>query len=69
MDHMQRRKLLFQIMGILVNTVIAAIIVFTNPLYNKQAYHTSALSGAGWVLELLEGHPEHIRLALQGPVL
>jgi hypothetical protein len=23
------------------------------------AYHTYALTGAMWVLELLEGHPEH----------
>ncbi|KAF8221191.1 hypothetical protein L208DRAFT_1329672 [Tricholoma matsutake] len=31
--------------------------LFAAPLYDKEAYHTSALSGAAWVLELLEGHP------------
>ena len=64
MDRMQHQKLLFQILGIVVNTIIVAIVAFTTPLYDKQAYHTSALSGAGWVLELLEGHPEHIRCEL-----
>ena len=28
------------------------------------AYHTSVLSGYGWVMELLNGHPEHIRSEL-----
>ena len=32
--------------------------------YNKTPFHDSALSGAAWVLELLNGHPECIRLAL-----
>jgi hypothetical protein len=43
-----------------VNTIIVALILFSAPLYDKEAYHTSALSGAAWVLELLEGHPGHI---------
>jgi len=32
--------------------------------YNKIPYHNSALSGAGWVCELLRGHPERIRSEL-----
>ena len=32
--------------------------------YNKRRYHDSALSGVAWVLELLAGHPEHIRKEL-----
>ena len=64
MDHVQHQKLLFQILRIVVNTIIAAIVAFTTPLYDKQAYHTSALSGAGWVLELLEGHLECIHCEL-----
>ena len=31
------------------------------PLYIRTPYHTSALSGAGWVHELLTGHPKRIR--------
>ncbi|KAH9954260.1 hypothetical protein BGW80DRAFT_1130185, partial [Lactifluus volemus] len=30
----------------------------------KQPYHTSALTGEAWVLELLAGHPECIRCEL-----
>ena len=28
------------------------------PLYDKTPYHTSAFTGADWVHELLDGHPE-----------
>ena len=28
--------------------------------YWQQPYHTSALSGAAWVNELIHGHPDHI---------
>jgi hypothetical protein len=34
------------------------------PLYNKQIYHNSILSGHGWVQELLHGHPDRIRTEL-----
>ena len=39
----------------------AAVLAYALPLYDKIPYHTSALSGAGWVCELLNGHPERIR--------
>jgi hypothetical protein len=39
----------------------AAALAYGLPLYDKTPYHTSALTGAGWVLELLNGHPERIR--------
>jgi hypothetical protein len=32
--------------------------------YDKQPYHTSALSGMAWVNELLTGHPDRIRCEL-----
>ena len=31
------------------------------PLYLRTPYHTSSLSGADWVGELLAGHPNRIR--------
>ena len=43
-----------------INAVIGAIISFARSLYDKEDYHTSALSGAAWVLELLEDHPNQI---------
>lgn len=41
-----------------------AIVEQTTPLYDKTPYHTSALSGEAWVLELLNGHPKRIRCEL-----
>lgn len=42
------------------NIVITSALLYADPLYNKIPYHTSALTGADWVRELLNGHPEHI---------
>jgi hypothetical protein len=64
MDHTQRQQLLLQIIGIFINTLVSAVLYFAAPLYHKEPYHTSALSGAAWVLELLEGHPGRIRCEL-----
>ncbi|KAJ7084131.1 hypothetical protein C8R44DRAFT_533248, partial [Mycena epipterygia] len=41
-----------------------AVVIYANPLYWKQPYHTSALTGDGWVFELMSGHPERIRTEL-----
>lgn len=68
MDCIQRRqllkRLLLQILGMIINSVVVAILSFAGPLYDKEEYHTSALSGAEWVNELLEGHPNQIRCEL-----
>ena len=44
-------------------TVITMLIVVLNT-NDPEPYHTSILSGWGWVEELLEGHPGHIRCEL-----
>lgn len=44
-----------------VNTAIAGALTIIEPLYNKTPYHTSALTGADWVRELLTGHDKRIR--------
>ncbi|KAJ7118072.1 hypothetical protein C8R44DRAFT_592344, partial [Mycena epipterygia] len=41
-----------------------AVVLYASPLYWKQEYHTSALSGRGWVDELLVGHPKRIQTEL-----
>jgi hypothetical protein len=41
-----------------------AVILYASQWYWKQPYHTSALSGAAWVEELVYGHPERIRNCL-----
>jgi len=39
---------------------MSAVCGYTNSYYNKEPYHTSTLSGIGWVNELLTSHPERI---------
>jgi hypothetical protein len=41
-----------------------AVVEYATPLYFKIPYHTSALSGEAWVLELLNGHLKRIRCEL-----
>ena len=60
MDTRQRCRLFLQMIGMFINVVISTVISFARPLYDKEDYHTSALSGATWILELLEGHPDQI---------
>ena len=60
MDTRQHCRLFLQMIGMFINVLISVVISFARPLYDKEDYHTSALSGAAWVLELLEGHPNRI---------
>ena len=64
MDSQTRQGFILRIARFIINVTIAAVISFSTHLYNKIPYHTSALSGAAWVAELLQGHPECIRCEL-----
>jgi hypothetical protein len=44
--------------------IYRAVILYASPLYWKQEYHTSALTGQAWVEELIEGHPDRIKCEL-----
>ena len=46
-----------------VNTASTAVLDISEPYYNKRPHHTSALSGLQWVDELIEGHPDRIKIA------
>ena len=59
-QHQHVRKMMFMVAFTMANIITAAALIYTDPLYNKVPYHTSALSGTDWVQELLNGHPEHI---------
>ena len=63
---LQTRQMFLQIVGLILrfNAAVATVVSFTTHLYGKIPYHTSALSGAAWVAELLQGHPEHIQCEL-----
>ena len=50
----------YQYLALFTFAAGAAALAYGLPLYDKTPYHTSALTGAGWVLELLNGHPECI---------
>jgi hypothetical protein len=49
---------------ITASAVREAVLEYSSSFYNKQDYHTSALSGHAWVLELLSGHPKRIQCEL-----
>ena len=53
--------LLLQITALVVQVACNGVINDLAPLYLHTPYHTSALSGAEWVHELLNGHPQRIR--------
>ena len=59
-----RWGIFLRIVSLVLNAAIAAVVSFTTHLYDKIPYHMSALSGASWVVEFLQGHPEHIRCEL-----
>jgi len=57
----QARQQIVHIGFLLINIIIPTILQIIQALYIKEPYHTSILSGEGWVQELLHGHPKRIR--------
>jgi hypothetical protein len=53
-------------MALIFSILITATHSVLESMYSKdpEPYHTSALSGQEWVIELLTGHPERIRCEL-----
>jgi hypothetical protein len=53
-------------MVLVISIVVASMHGILQTIYPKdpEPYHTSALTGQDWVIELLTGHPEHIRCEL-----
>lgn len=60
-EHEGSQQLLLQYLALFTFAAGAAALAYGLPLYDKTPYHTSALTGADWVRELLNGHPERIR--------
>jgi hypothetical protein len=58
------RRDLVRVIGLLLTIIIPKVIQVICALYVKQPYHTSLLSGEGWVQELLNGHPRRIQCEL-----
>jgi hypothetical protein len=62
--HWYRRQCIIQYAALIVSIVVSATANILQSLYIREPYHTSALSGEAWVLELLRGHPNRIRTEL-----
>ena len=63
--HMLRVQLMFMQNAVTILDVACLDVrTYYSRYYNKQPYHTSALTGNAWVQELLAGHPERIRSEL-----
>jgi len=57
-----------QLMALIFSLITCATVTIIQPLghgkKDPEPYHTSALSGEAWVIELLVGHPDWIRCEL-----
>ena len=62
--HWHRRQRIIQYAALIISVIISITANIQKPLYIREPYHTSALSGEAWVLELLCGHPNRIRTEL-----
>src|SRR6267154_3933139 len=59
MRRIQRYAALF------ISIILTATAVLVDSLFTpREPYHTSILTGEGWVMELLSGHSNHIRCEL-----
>jgi hypothetical protein len=52
------------IFAVTVQNIVLVLQLYLSPLYWKQDYHTSALSGYAWTQELIRGHPDRIHTEL-----
>lgn len=59
-----RRQRVIRYAALIVSIIISATANILQSVYVREPYHTSALSGEAWVLELLCGHPNRIRTEL-----
>jgi hypothetical protein len=57
---------LYQYITLFISILLTAItgIINEESARTREPYHTSILTGEGWVMELLEGHPNHIQCEL-----
>jgi hypothetical protein len=53
-----------QYIALIIISLVSAVQFYSQGHFDRQAYHTSALTGHAWVIELLTGHPDRIRTEL-----
>ena len=49
---------LYQYITVFISIILTALTGILQ--HEREPYHTSILTGKGWVMELLAGHPNHI---------
>jgi hypothetical protein len=59
LTHAAKRQLIIA-SAYIINVVGVASSLYSAPWYWKQPYHTSKLTGAEWVKELINGHYDRI---------
>ena len=64
LTHWHRRQRIIRYAALIVSIIMSATANILQSLYVREPYHTSALSGEAWLLELLCGHPNRIRTEL-----
>jgi hypothetical protein len=62
--HWHRHQWIIRYAALIVSIIVSATANILQSLYVREPYHTSALSGEAWLLELLCGHPNWIRTEL-----
>jgi hypothetical protein len=62
--HWYRRQRIIRYAALIASIIVSVTANILQSLYNREPYHTSALSGEAWLLELLCGHPMRIRTEL-----
>jgi hypothetical protein len=64
--HRLAMRRLYQCLTLFISILITVLtgIVDDQSNHTREPYHTSILTGEGWVMELLEGHPKRIRSEL-----
>jgi hypothetical protein len=60
----QIRRRLHQFIVLFLSIIVTATAAVVQSLEGREPYHTSILTGEGWVMELLAGHPDRIRCEL-----
>lgn len=61
---LQIRRRLHQFIVLFLSIIITATAAVLQSLEGREPYHTSILTGEGWVMELLGGHPDRIHCEL-----
>lgn len=60
-----RRNQLLAAASTVASMVATVVLLYSSPQYWSQEYHTSKLTGAAWVDELLDGHPDRTELGVR----